>query len=159
MTERRTQLAMAMFLVAEAVFFFLLILAFIYFRVPGAVKLNVGAGALDTVCLLGSVLTIWRATTGSRKWLSATILFGGLFLAGQGAQYLRLIHDGVNISQGLFGTTFFTLAGAHGLHVLVGLIALVIVPGTAIRSMALYWSFLTIVWLVIFLIAYIWAAR
>jgi heme/copper-type cytochrome/quinol oxidase subunit 3 len=155
MTERRTQLGMAMFLIAEAVFFFLLILAFIYFRVPGAGKLNVGAGALDTACLLASALTIWRATTGSRRWLWATIAFGGLFLAGQGAQYRQLIHDGVTISQGLFGTTFLTLAGAHGLHVLVGLVALGIVPGTAIRTMALYWYFCAGVWLAIFLVAYV----
>jgi cytochrome c oxidase subunit III len=152
---KRAQLGMAMFLLSEAVFFFLLILAFVYFRTAGAGNLNLRAGALDTACLLASALTMWRATTGSRRWLWATILFGGLFLAGQGAQYLHLIYDGVTISEGLFGTTFFTLAGAHGLHVLVGLIALGMVPGTSIRTMALYWYFFAGLWLAIFLIAYV----
>ena len=155
MTERRTQLGMAMFLIAEAVFFFLLMLAFVYFRTPGAGKLNLGAGAFDTVCLLASIFTIWRATAGSRLWLSATILFGALFLAGQGVQYLHLMRDGVSISQGLFGTTFFTLAGVHGLHVLAGLIALAVVPINAIRTMALYWYFFAGVWLAIFVVAYV----
>jgi heme/copper-type cytochrome/quinol oxidase subunit 3 len=154
-TQRRTELGMVMFLIAEAVFFFLLMLAFVYFRTPGAGKLNLGAGAFDTGCLLASIFTIWRATAGSRLWLSATILFGALFLAGQGAQYLRLMREGVTISQGLFGTTFFTLAGVHGLHVLAGLIALGIVPVTAIRTMALYWYFVAGVWLAIFLVAYV----
>jgi heme/copper-type cytochrome/quinol oxidase subunit 3 len=153
-TQRRTELGMVMFLIAEAVFFFLLMLAFVYFRTPGAGKLNLDAGALDTVCLLASIFTIWRATTGSRQWLAATILFGTLFLAGQGIQYLYLIYDGVTISQGIFETTFFTLAGVHGLHVLVGLIALAIVPAAAIRTVALYWYFFAAVWLAIFLVAY-----
>jgi heme/copper-type cytochrome/quinol oxidase subunit 3 len=156
--QRRTELGMAMFLIAETVFFFLLILALIYFRIPGAGKLSVHSGAFDTACLLASALTIWRATTGSRRWLWATILFGGLFLAGQGVQYVDLIHDGLSISQGLFGTAFFTLAGVHGLHVLAGLIALGIVPGTAIRTMALYWYFLAGVWLATFLVAYLWSS-
>jgi heme/copper-type cytochrome/quinol oxidase subunit 3 len=154
-THRRTELGIAMFLIAEAVFFFLLMLAFVYFRTPGAGKLNLGAGALDTACLLASIFTIWRATAGSRLWLSATILFGALFLAGQVIQYLQLMYDGVTISQGLFGTTFFTLAGVHGLHVLVGLIALAIVPAAAIRTTALYWYFVAGVWLAIFLVAYV----
>jgi len=41
----------------------------------------------------------------------------------------------------------------------VGLIALGIVPGNAIRTMALYWYFLAGVWLAIFLVAYLWSAR
>ncbi len=158
MTRRRTELGMAMFLIAEAVFFFLLILAFVYFRTPGAGKLNLGAGVLDTACLLASIFTIWRATAGSRLWLAATILFGTIFLAGQGVQYLHLMRDGVTISQGLFGTTFFTLAGVHGLHVFAGLIALAIVPVTAIRTMALYWYFVAGVGLAIFLVAYVGGA-
>ena len=138
--------------------FFLLILAFIYFRTAGAGNLNLGAGALDTAGLLVSVFSMWRATTGDRRWLAVTIGLGSAFLIGQGIQYLRLIRDGVTISQGLFGTTFFTLAGAHGLHVLVGLVALALVPSTAIRAMALYWYFFAGVWLVIFLVAYVGTA-
>ena len=61
-TQRRTELGMAMFLIAEAVFFFLLILAFVYFRTPGVGKLNLSTGAFDTGCLLASMFTIWRAT-------------------------------------------------------------------------------------------------
>jgi heme/copper-type cytochrome/quinol oxidase subunit 3 len=154
-TERRTQLGMAMFLLSEAVFFFLLILAFVYFRSAGAGNLNLEAGALDTACLVASAFSMWRATAGSGRWLAITMGLGAVFLIGQGIQYMELIRDGVTISQGLFGTTFFTLAGAHGLHVLIGLLALAIVPSTGIRTVALYWYFFAIVWLVIFLVAYV----
>jgi len=157
---RRAQLGMAMFLIAETVFFFLLILAFVYFR--GTAKLSIEAGAIDTALLLASSLSMWRAassgTGGSRPWLAVTLLLGAAFLVGQGSQYLRLIRDGVTISQGAFGTTFFTLTGMYGLHIFAGLIALAIVPAPALRSMALYWYFFTAVWLAIFLVAYVWNA-
>jgi heme/copper-type cytochrome/quinol oxidase subunit 3 len=158
MTGQRGQLGMAMFLLSEAVFFFLLILAFVYFRTAGVGNLNLEAGTLDTAVLLASVFSMWRATAGDRRWLAVTIGLGAAFLIGQGFQYLRLVRDGVTISQGLFGTTFFTLAGAHGLHVLIGLVALALVPSTAIRAMALYWYFFAGVWLVIFLVAYVRSA-
>jgi cytochrome c oxidase subunit 3 len=158
MIRQRGQLGMAMFLLSEAVFFFLLILAFVYFRAAGAGKLNLEAGAIDTACLLASVISMWRATAGDRRWLAITIALGAAFLIGQGRQYLHLIRDGVTISQGLFGTTFFTLAGAHGLHVLIGLVVLAMVPSTGIRAMALYWYFFAGVWLAIFLVAYVGSA-
>ncbi len=153
---KRAQLGMAMFLIAEAVFFFLLILAFVYFHAKG--NLSLEAGLLSTALLLASSLSMWRAIGGSRLWLAVTIVLGVAFLAGQGTQYLRLIRDGVTIGQGLFGTTFFTLIGAHGLHVLAGLVALAIVPSTALRTLALYWYFFAAVWVVIFLAAYVWGA-
>jgi cytochrome c oxidase subunit III len=157
-TERRTQLGMALFLIAEAVFFFLLILAFIYFRGPAPRDLHLPTTSLYTGLLLASSFSMWRAAAsaaGSRLWVGITIGLGAAFLLGQGSEYLRLIRDGVTISQGLFGTTFFTLAGVHGLHVVVGLITLAIIPTTAIRTMALYWHFFAGVWLVIFLVAYV----
>jgi heme/copper-type cytochrome/quinol oxidase subunit 3 len=153
---RRGQLGMAMFLISEFVFFSLLILAFWYFRQKA--NLNFTAGSLDTVLLIASVLTMWRAADGSRLWLAVTFILGAAFLAGQGNQYLHLIRDGVTISQGLFGTTFFTLTGLHALHMLIGLIALIIVPATGLRAVALYWYFLAAVWILIFLSAYVWGA-
>ncbi|MGB6943477.1 MAG: cytochrome c oxidase subunit 3 [Bryobacteraceae bacterium] len=153
---RRAHLGMAMFLIAEAVFFFLLILAFVYFRAKG--NLSIEVGSLDTALLLASSLSMWRAIGGSRVWQALTIVLGAAFLAGQGSQYVRLIRDGVTIGQGLFGTTFFTLVGAHGLHVLAGLVALAVVPSTALRTLALYWYFFAGVWVVIFLAAYVWGA-
>ena len=48
---------------------------------------------------------------------------GAVFLVGQGFEYARLLDSGIAPRTGLFGTTFFTLTGLHGLHVLVGLAA------------------------------------
>jgi heme/copper-type cytochrome/quinol oxidase subunit 3 len=130
MTHKRAQLGMALFLIPEAVFFFLLILAFAYFGEKPHPILRLGW--LFTALLLASSLSMRRG------WRWVTIALGAVFLVSQ-AVY--------------FGTTFFILAGIHGLHVLAGLIALAIVPATAVRVMALYWYFITSVWLVILLAA------
>ena len=60
----------------------------------------------------------------SPLWLLVTAAMGAVFLVGQGFEYARLLDSGIAPRTGLFGTTFFTLTGLHGLHVLVGLAAL-----------------------------------
>ena len=43
---------------------------------------------------------------------------------GTATEWHRLIyHDGLTISTNLFGTTYYSLVGLHGFHVVVGLIA------------------------------------
>ena len=131
---RRAQLGMAMFLIAETVFFFLLILAFRYFAT--APYLSSRNGWILSVLLLSSALAMWRAVSGSRLWINVTIVLGAAFLAG------------------LLAVSSSALTGIHGLHILAGLVALALVPASALRAMALYWYFLTAVWLAIFLAVY-----
>lgn len=125
--SRRAQLGMVMFLIAEAVFFFLLILAFTYFRAMP--RLSSAAGWLLTIALLASVVSLWRT------WRWVTIAFGAAFLIG------------------ILWTSSSVLTGIHGLHIFAGMIALALVPTSALRAMGLYWVFFTAVWLVIFVIA------
>jgi len=128
MTQKRAQLGMALFLIPEAVFFFLLILAFSYFAaIPYLSSRN---GWLLTVLPLASSLSMWRG------WRWMTIALGAVFLIG------------------LLGTSSSPLTAIYGLHILAGLIALAIVPASALRALALYWYFFTAVWLAIFLIVY-----
>ncbi len=89
-----------MFLIAEAVFFFLLILAFVYFRAKGQPELarrtaRYGVAACEHV-----------SHVARERWF-ALVAGGddrarGRVLAGQGNQYFHLIRDGVTIGQGLF---------------------------------------------------------
>jgi heme/copper-type cytochrome/quinol oxidase subunit 3 len=136
--NRRAQVGVAMFLIAEAVFFFLLILAFVYF---GAIPNRFGKpGWIFTALFLASGASMWLATGASGWWRCVTIALGIAFAIWQAT---------------LHKTTFFILVGIHGLHVLAGVIALAIVPATALRAMALYWYFFIAVWLAIFLIVYL----
>lgn len=157
MIKTRVELGMAMFLIAEAVFFFLLLLAFVYLRGSNP-HLPAQLPAIYTGLLLASIFTMWRAAAGSRLWLTVTIVLGVAFLIGQGAGYVGLLRDNATIRQGLFGTTFFTLTGIHELHILIGLLALVLVPPTALRAVALYWYFFAAVGLATFLTIYIRSA-
>jgi heme/copper-type cytochrome/quinol oxidase subunit 3 len=100
-------------------------------------------------------------------WLLGTILLGIGFLVGQGIEWSHLVVDGIIISTNVFSTTFFTLTGFHGTHVLIGLVMLTIVLGLAIAgeyrgtesagitSVSLYWHFVDAVWVVIYSIVYI----
>ena len=164
---QRVRLGMALFLLNEAVLFFMLIAAFVYFRgstlATAASSLHLQAASVYTACPLASSLTMWRAAaTGARSWLGGTLALGGLFLYGQGSEYVRLFRQHITISRTQFGTTFFTLTGVHALHVLIGIVLLAIFlilrPShrTALEAIALYWYFVAAVWIFIFLIVYIW---
>jgi heme/copper-type cytochrome/quinol oxidase subunit 3 len=180
----KSKLGVCLLLASEANFFLLLILAYVYYHGvsgpgPTAVKsLEPGRAAVNTVFLLASSATILGAerSLGGRRsrlcaWLSTTIALGALFLVGQGREYARLITRDVTISRDLFGSTFFTLTGLHGLHVFAGLVALAILLGlalagdfddkrpAAVGAVALYWHFVDAVWIVIFCVVYLGVVR
>lgn len=125
--SKRAQLGMVMLLISAAVFFFLLILACVYLR---ALPVFFDAsGWVLTALLLASSLCLWR------RWRWAALALGAAFIAG------------------LIRTRFSMLTAVHGLFILVGMIALAVVPASSLRNTALYWYFFTAVWLAIFLIA------
>lgn len=178
----KNKLGMVLFLGSEVAFFAVLILAYIYYYGQYAdgptapTVLDPLITGMFTLCLLLSSFTLWRAQRSIeearlgalRGWLLATVVLGAIFLLGQGWEYAQLIGKNVTIGRGLFATTFFTLTGMHGLHVVSGLVALAILFGLALgghltraRSVAvatveLYWHFVDGVWIVIFAIIYLW---
>ena len=93
-----------------------------------------------------------------------TIALGAVFLVGQVTEYGRMFGNGIRVGTNLFATTFFTLTGFHGLHVLGGLVALSILLGlalrgqlrtTALRGVGYYWHFVDVVWIVVFSVVYL----
>jgi heme/copper-type cytochrome/quinol oxidase subunit 3 len=104
---------------------------------------------------------------GMRRWLLATVALGLIFLIGQGIEYRELLTHGVTLSTGIFGSAFFTLTGFHGLHVLMGLVAILILASVAhtpafrrggekaFEPISLYWHFVDLVWVVIFGLVYL----
>lgn len=178
----KLKLAMGLLIVSEGTFFIFLILAYVYFRAiaPGpsfATGLDPLKTGIFSLFLFASSGTMWGATNALKSqnysrvggWLLVSALFGGVFLVGQGFEYVRLIQENVTIGSGLFGTTFFTLTGFHGFHVFMGFLVLLILFGLtctrkfgpsnaiAVESAAMYWHFVDAVWVAIFLIVYLWA--
>jgi cytochrome c oxidase subunit 3/cytochrome o ubiquinol oxidase subunit 3 len=128
-----------------------------------------------TICLLSSSLTIHAAVKKLRQgratsftiWWLATIALGGAFLYGTASEWHRLIYeDGLTISTNLFGTTYYSLVGLHGFHVIVGLVSLSIVMGLTffgavkpqhaerLDVLSLYWHFVDVVWIFVFTVVY-----
>ncbi len=193
----RAKVGVAAFVISEAGFFLVLILAYVFYTLhagegpTAASSLDAKKTGIYTVCLLASSFTLHRAekalragsSPGFRGWLAATIALGSVFMVGQALEYLELFSRGMSVSTNLFATSFFTLTGFHGLHVTLGLVALAIVlglaqagdfrrrkgsdkhgggrpPGTsAIESIALYWHFVDVVWIVVFGVVYLRALR
>jgi cytochrome c oxidase subunit 1/cytochrome c oxidase subunit I+III len=179
-TPEKNKTAVVAFIISETAFFAVLILAYLFYNAGppaglGAQDLNLAKTGLFSLCLFASSFTLWRSEVSldggreraMRVWLAATILLGGVFLVGQGLEYGTLFKNGASVNMNLFATTFFTLTGFHGLHVCVGLIALLIVlgltlpagckrrPSPALKAVALYWHFVDGVWLVVFSTIYL----
>jgi len=131
---------------------------------------------LYTVCLLSSSLTIHFAAKSIRSgnvrsfgaWWLLTFILGAIFLYGTASEWHRLIYeDGLTITTNLFGTTYYSLVGLHGFHVVMGLLGLTTVMvftlfGTVkqehaerIDVLSLYWHFVDAVWIVVFTAVYI----
>jgi heme/copper-type cytochrome/quinol oxidase subunit 3 len=137
--------------------------------------LDIKKTGIFTIILIASSFTFLVADHQFKKgninrlkiWLAITILFGVIFLCGQGREYWRLIHEHITLSSSVFGTSFYALTGFHGFHVFVGLIILSIMlilaflgdfnkPSSNLISVAgIYWHFVDIVWIVVFTVVYV----
>ncbi len=165
---------------AEAAIFTIFVVAYLFYvgkSLTGPTPKDVlTVPVFYTICLLSSSLTIHLAAKSLRcgsvrsfgiLWL-ATIALGAAFLYGTASEWHRLIYEeGLTISTNLFGTTYYSLVGLHGFHVVVGLVGLSIVMALAllgkVRSdhaqradvLSLYWHFVDAVWVVVFTVVYV----
>jgi cytochrome c oxidase subunit III len=137
----------------------------------GTPELGLAVPALCTILLLTSSVTqhyAVRAAPGgnARRWMTATVALGAAFITGQAWEWSQLTSEGLTIAANVYGTLFFTMTGAHGLHVLGGLMMLAATlvrlhPATGPRSGVLletttyYWHFVDVVWVVLFVTLYI----
>jgi len=177
------RLGLLVFLGAEAMFFAGLIGAFLVFRLgsevwppPALPRLPVVVTGINTVILLFSGLTghlALRAVRGSEskgliRWILTTVVLGTLFLSIQGYEWVRLIHFGLTVSSGVYGATFYTLIGFHGLHVIAAIIWLMIVllqarrgrftsrSHAGVETCSMYWTFVVGLWPVLYGLVYLY---
>ena len=128
-----------------------------------------------TVLLIISSFTcqygVWAIRRGDRtvfmRNFAVTFLIGIVFLIMQGTDYWLLGHEGLTLSSGTYGTTYFTLTGFHGAHVFGGAIMLGVVlyrgiagqfsarHHDAVEAVSLYWHFVDVVWILLFSLLYL----
>jgi cytochrome c oxidase subunit 3 len=128
-----------------------------------------------TVLLILSSFTcqfaVWAIRRDDRtaylRNIAVTFVIGAVFLIMQAADYLLLAEEGITLSSGTFGTTYFTLTGFHGAHVFGGVIMLGVVlyrgmagqfsarHHDAVEAASLYWHFVDVVWILLFSLLYL----
>jgi cytochrome c oxidase subunit 3 len=176
----RGRVGMFVLIAAEAAIFTIFVVAYIFYigkSLTGPTPQDVlVAPIFYSICLLSSSVTIHQAVKALRqgnvsvfsRWWLATITLGAIFLYGTATEWHRLIYrDGLTISTNLFGTTYYSLVGLHGFHVVVGLLGLTLVLAFALTGrvtqghtyrvdvLSLYWHFVDAVWVVVFTVVYI----
>lgn len=113
----------------------------------------------------GSIFNI--AGWGMIEWYTLTFILGAVFVSGQAYEYTELVHHGVTMSATPFSSVFFLTTGFHGIHVIGGLIAFLMVLMRAYVAenfttheqvsaicISYYWHFVDVVWIVLFFIVY-----
>jgi len=176
----RGQVGMFALIGAESAIFTIFVVAYLFYigkSLSGPMPKDVlSVPIFYTICLLSSSLTIHLAARSLRggkvrsfgAWWLLTIILGGTFLYGTASEWHRLIYkDGLTITTNLFGTTYYSLVGLHGFHVIVGLLALSTVMAFTIfgavkqehaeriEVLSLYWHFVDTVWIVVFTVVYV----
>jgi cytochrome c oxidase subunit III len=127
---------------------------------------------LNTLILIASSVTLEfsrRALADGRAdrftlWLYTTVGLGLAFVAGQFTAWRQLAERGVFLSTNPSSSFFYLLTGAHGLHLLGGVVALGYVAAkapsiaegrkkrTAVDVTALYWHFMDGLWIYILIL-------
>jgi cytochrome o ubiquinol oxidase subunit III len=129
----------------------------------------------ETLILLTSSfvcgLAVLAARSGKKAqvigWLAATFVLGASFLTLELNEFTKLAAEGHGWQESAFLSAFFTLVGAHGVHITIGLLWLVVVAWQILKSgftsgttrrltlFSLFWHFLDIIWIFIFTIVYL----
>jgi cytochrome c oxidase subunit 3 len=148
-------------------------------------KLDVGYALANTTILVLSSVTCqfgvfaaerlqgratgWKPTQwGMVEWFFLTYAMGAVFVIGQIFEYANLVAEHISLSSNQYGSAFYITTGFHGLHVIGGLIAFLLVIGrvfsvknfthkeaTSAIVVSYYWHFVDVVWIGLFLVIYV----
>jgi cytochrome o ubiquinol oxidase subunit 3 len=131
--------------------------------------------AANTALLLLSSITFGFAMLESQKkrlssalkWLGVTGALGLGFLSLELYEFAHLIHEGAGPQSSAAMSSFFTLVGTHGLHVLFGLVWLVTLAvqlkkhglttenRRRLMCLSMFWHFLDVIWIGVFSFVYL----
>jgi len=142
---------------------------------PPTVKLDFGYDLIFTIILVLSSATcqfgVFAAERGDvyglRRWFSVTFVMGLTFILGQANEFREMVEEGTTMGTSGYGSVFYITTGFHGLHVLGGLTAFVVLllrstmgrytPAQAASAIVVsyYWHFVDVVWIGLFVTIFI----
>ncbi len=175
------KMAMWLFLGSECLLFGGLISTYMLYRGrladgPGPMQIyDIPFTSVSSFVLLMSSLTMVLAVSAAQRrdddrtnlWLTVTAILGATFVGGQIYEFTAFYREGLGFTTSLFGSSFYTLTGFHGVHVSVGVLMLLATVGIikrnkavgdkaeAVELVGLYWHFVDVVWIVIFTLVYL----
>jgi cytochrome c oxidase subunit 3 len=156
---------------SEVMFFSGLFAAFFTIRAnakgvwpPPGTHLDVLRAGFFTLVLVASSFTMqkavfdveWRRRRSARIWVGVTLVLGAAFLLNQVYEWG---HITTRADTNAYGSLFFIMTGLHGLHVFLGLVAMLFLLGrmkgrsgdpgelAAFQGISYYWHFVDIVWI------------
>jgi len=184
--QRGLKIGVALFIVSEVMFFFAFFWAFFHSSLAPSIEIGSiwppegispfnpwSIPALNTLILLLSGVTITSThhylvkgyAPGVVRNFLFTIILAFTFTALQGYEY---INAPFNISDGIYGSTFYMATGFHGLHVLIGSAFITVCffrythftrdHHVGFEAAAWYWHFVDVVWLFLFVTIYWWGS-
>jgi len=187
--QRGLRLGVVLFIVSEVMFFVSFFWAFFHSSLAPSIEIGSiwppngidvlnpwGVPLLNTYILLYSGVTITYAHHSmlSGDWskvmegLFQTLCLAVFFTALQVLEYFEAPFD---ISDGIYGSTFFMATGFHGFHVIVGTIFIAVCffrtaqahftrsNHLGFEAAAWYWHFVDVVWLFLFVSIYFWGSN
>jgi len=187
-----SKLGMWLFIFTELLLFGGLFLVYTVFRAKypsnfheGSLELSVSIGALNTIVLLISSMTIAMALTAMQKdkkklamqLIAFTLFMATVFLFNKVIEWSTKFEHGLypgsplmpHLERGdlMFFSLYFFMTGLHALHILVGMVLLTIVffkiKSGSIHSKryvnlengALYWHLVDLIWIFLFPMMYL----
>ncbi len=128
----------------------------------------------NVIILLVSSLFLYFFIKNAKKgikdlnFLLITIILGIVFLVIQGKEWINLIDFGIQTSDGLYASYFYSIIAVHGIHVVVGLILIITLylklkktsdiytKLPSITAFGMFWYFVTLLWPVLYFLLYLY---
>src|SRR5688572_10836871 len=90
---------------------------------------------MSSLTMVLAVSALTRGDTSrNRLWLLTTGLLGAIFIGGQVYEFTSFYREGLGFTTNIFGSSFYTLTGFHGIHVTVGILMLLSLVGLSLRG-------------------------
>lgn len=174
------RLGMLLFVAAEVMLFAGLLAGYVVLRFgsgnfEGMERLPIGLTALSTSLLVASSIALIVASKAVKRGAMplfkmaalATLFLGAGFLAVQVVEWRELMAAGISPAINIYGGMFYILSWVHGAHVAGGIILLAVLAvlalmnritstrRTIVAATAIYWHFVTIVWITLFMVLFV----
>jgi cytochrome c oxidase subunit 3 len=136
----------------------------------GNFHLDVVQGAIFSVVLLASSPTfqigVWAVERGERAkariWIYVSFLLGAAFVSNTLYEWHDFLSKGFAPHTNAYWSLFYVMTGIHGLHVVLGLVAMIFLVGrmrggsgdpgevNVYQAVGYYWHFVDFMWVGIF---------